>query len=388
MYFYRDPEYVAILRETLRRFVEQEMPRELAQQWDKEDYFPRDVFDKLSELGVMGLGIEEKHGGSGREIVACMAVIEELARRSCAVAVPYIMAACYAGMNINEVGSKTQKASLLPKVAEGKMLFAYGISEPDTGSDVAGVRTTAVRSGENVIINGAKRFCSGAPICDYIYTVVKSHPAAPRYENLSIVLIPPGSQGITIENQATMGMKGASTCDVTFTDVKVPAENIVGGEAGWNRGWPMIVGPGLDVEKIEVAALSLGIAAAAVDDAWYYAQERKQFGKAICSFQAVRHTLAEVKTQLEACRLMTYQAAALIEKGEDAGVATSMAKLFVCDLGKEIVLKCQQIFGAYGYVRELDVERYVRDSLLMPIIGGSSAIQKNNISNRLGLPHN
>jgi alkylation response protein AidB-like acyl-CoA dehydrogenase len=148
----------------------------------------------------------------------------------------------------------------------------------------------------------------------------------------------------------------------------------------------MLAGPGLDIEKVEVAAMALGIAKAAVSDAWDYAQERVQFGKPICTIQSIRHMLADAKTKLEACRLMTYNAAALVDEGKPAAVETSMAKLFVCDTARDIVLSCQQILGAYGYVRDFDMERYVRDILVMPILGGSSAIQKNNICNRLRLP--
>ncbi len=384
---FQEPEHIAILRDTVRRFVDNEMPRELAQAWDRDDHYPRDVFAKLCELGVAGLTVPEEFGGAGRDITATMVVIEELARRSMAVAVPYIMCACYGGMNIDEVGSAAQKQALLPKLAAGELLFAYGITEPDAGSDVASVRTSARREGNlgSVVINGAKRFCSGANIADYIYAVVKSDADAPRYENLSLVLIPTDAPGITIEPQNAMGIKGASTCDVTFEDVEVPAENIVGGEDGWNTGWQKIVGPGLDVEKIEVAALALGVAAAAVDDAWEYAQERKQFGKPVSAFQSIRHMLADCKTKLQACRLMTYHAAWLLDQKKPASVETSMAKLFVCDTGKEIVLTCQQVMGAYGYIKDFDMERYVRESLVMPIFGGSSAIQKNNIANRLRL---
>jgi alkylation response protein AidB-like acyl-CoA dehydrogenase len=387
MEHFQEAEHVTMLRDTMRRFVENEMPRELAQKWDRENDFPREVFDQLSALGVNALVVPEEYGGAGRDITATMVVIEELARRSMAVAVPFIMCACYGAMNIEEVGSKEQKAKLLPKLAEGKLLFAYGISEPDVGADVASVRTTAVRKGNGatVTINGSKRFCSGANIADYIYTVVKSDPEAGRYKNLSIVMIPPDAPGVTIELQNSMGMKGASTCDVTFEGVEIPAENIVGGEEGWNDGWSRIVGPGLDVEKIEVAALALGNAAAAVDDAWEYAQERKQFGKPVSAYQSVRHMLVDAKTKLHACRLMTYHAAWLLDEKKPASVETSMAKLYVADTAKDIVLSCQQVMGAYGYIKEFDMERYVREALLMPIIGGSSAIQKNNIANRLGL---
>jgi alkylation response protein AidB-like acyl-CoA dehydrogenase len=383
---FAEPQSTSMLRETLRRFVAQEMPRELAQKWDKDNHFPRDVFDKLAKLGVMGLTIPEEYGGYGRDITACMITIEELAKRSCAVAVPYIMAACYAGMNILECASEEQKKLLLPQVANGQLLFAYGWTEPDIGSDLANVKTTAERKGNIVVINGTKRFCSGSDISDYIYVLAKSDKNAPARQNLSFVMVPPNMSGITITRIDSMGMKGAATTDVTFDNVEVPFSNVMGEEAGWNNGWNFLVGPGLDTEKLEVAALALGVAEAAVSDAWIYAQQRHQFGSAISSIQAIRHSLADVQTQLQACRLMMSQAAWLADRRLPCRAETSMAKLFICDTAKTIVLNCQSIMGAYGYVKGLDMERYVREALLMPIIGGSSMIQKNNIANALNLP--
>lgn len=383
---FEESEHIRMIRDSVRRFVEDEMPREKARQWDKENHFPRDVYDKLAALGMMGMTVPEEYGGSGRDIIGTMAVIEELGRRSLAVAVPYIMCACYAGMNITECASEEQKQELLPKIARGELLFAYGWTEPDVGADLASVKTTAVRDGDDLIINGAKRFCSGAGIADYIYALVRTGPADDRYRNLSIVLIPPSTPGVEIVGLDCMGMKGAATTDVAFTDVRIPATNIIGGDAGWNRGWDFIVGAGLDVEKLEVAALALGLAAAAVDDAWEYAQERQQFKRRICANQSIRHMLADMQTSLHACRLMMMHAAWLAQEERPCGVETSMTKLYVCEAAKKITQDAQTIFGAYGYAKEFDVERYVRDSLLMPIIGGSSAIQRNNVVNWMGLP--
>jgi len=380
------PEHISMLRATLRRFVESEMPREKARHWDETDHFPRDVFDKLVELGVLGTTVDEKYGGAGKDILATMITIEELSRRSLAVASPYIMATCYAGMNLSECASEEQRAELLPKVVTGDLLFAYGFSEPDVGSDVASVKTTATRNGDLLIVNGAKRFCSGATFADYIYCLVNSDPEGARHKNLSLVLVPPQLPGVTIEPQRALGMKGTMTCDVTFDHVEVPAWNIVGGDKGWNNGWANIAGPGLDVEKIEVAAMALGVAGAAVDDAWEYSQARVQFGKPICTIQSIRHMLADARTDLLACRLMTYHAAQLLSAGQPASAETSMAKLFVTEAATRIVLSCQKVMGAYGYVAGFDMERYVRDVLVMPIFGGSSAIQRNNICNLLKLP--
>ncbi|MDH3690456.1 MAG: acyl-CoA dehydrogenase family protein, partial [Gammaproteobacteria bacterium] len=159
-----------------------------------------------------------------------------------------------------------------------------------------------------------------------------------------------------------------------------------GGEQSWNGGWSMLAGSVLDVEKLEVAAMALGVARAAVDDAWSYAQERQQFGKPIAAHQSIRHMLVDAKTKLEAVRMMVYRAAWLADQQRPCGVESSMAKLYVCDTAEEIVLTCQRVMGAYGVVHGFDMERYARDILVFPIVGGSSAIQKNNIANRLGLP--
>ena len=379
-------EHVAMLRDTLRRFIDKEMPRKLVRQWDRNVYFPRDVHDKLVALGLTGLTVAEEYGGTGRDITAMIVVIEELSARSMSVASGYIQSACYAALNIAEVASEEQKRSLLPRVANEGLMVAYGFSEPDVGADIASVRTTARREGDTVIVNGSKRFCSGAAISEYIYAIVRTGPVEDRYHNLSILLIPPDAPGVTLESQETLGLKGGGTYDVSFNEVAIPAANIVGGDEGWNNGWTKVVGAGLDIEKIEVAAMALGIARAAIDDAWDYSQQRLQFGKPICTIQSIRHMLAEAKTRWEACRLMTYNAARLVDLQRPATVETSMAKLFVCDTARDIVLSCQQVMGAYGYVGDFDMERYVRDILVMPILGGSSAIQKNNIANRLKLP--
>jgi alkylation response protein AidB-like acyl-CoA dehydrogenase len=376
---FTEPDHIRQLRETLRRFVEKEMPRSMAARWDKENYFPRDVFHKLAQLGVMGLTVPDQYGGAGRDIVATMIVIEELSKRSLAVSVPYIMAACYAGMNLVECATEEQKQELLPRVVDGSLIFAYGWTEPDVGADLASVKTRAVRRGDKLVISGNKRFCSGAAMCDYIYALVRTGDDQNRYKNLSMVLIPSNADGVTITPIEAMGMKGAATTDVSFDSVEVPLTNLMGGEAGWNNGWSMIMGSGLDVEKLEVAAIAVGIAQAALEDAWAYAEERVQFGKKISSYQSIQHKLADMKTQVHAARLMTYHAAWLADQHLPCAAETSMAKLFATETAKSVALECQTILGAYGYVKDFDTERYVRDALLMPIIGGSSAIQRNNI---------
>jgi alkylation response protein AidB-like acyl-CoA dehydrogenase len=383
-----EPDHIRLLRDAVRRFVEREMPRQAVREWDRQRSFPMPVFRKLADMGVCGLTIAEEYGGAGPDLVAAVAVIDELARRGSAIAGPYIHCAFYGGLNISENGSAAQKEALLPRLARGELHFAYGLSEPDVGGDLASVTTSARRSadGSQIILNGVKRWCTGARFADYYLCLVRSDPAGARYKNLSFILVPATTPGIDIVDIDHIGLRYAETTDVVMTDVRVPFENVLGGPEGWNQGWRMLAGPALDVEKLEITTVAYGIAAAAVEDAWSYAQERKQFGKPICAHQAVRHALVEAKTKLQACRHMIYHAAALASAGQPCSVETSMAKLFVGETAVQIVLACQQVMGAYGCAEGADMERYVRDICVMPIVGGSSNMQKNNIAARLRLP--
>ncbi len=388
MYFSDEPEHIRMLRDTIQRFVATEMPPDRVRQWDREHRFPPEIFRKLADLGVCGLTIDDEYGGQGRDLVAAVAVIEELCRRGACLAGPFIHCAFYGGINLSENGSEEQKRALLPKLARGELLFAYGLSEPEVGGDLASVTTSAERSpdGSSIVVNGFKRWCTGADWADYVYCLVKSDPDAPRYENLSFVLIPPTTPGVRVHPIEHSNLRYTLSCDVIFEDVEIPIENVVGGEQAWNQGWRMLAGKALDVEKIEITAVTFGIAQAAVEEAWTYAGERRQFGRPIAAHQAVRHDLAEARTKLEACRLMLYRAAWLAQQDRPCSVETSMAKLFVADTAVEIALVCQRVLGAYGLAEGHDMERHVRDLLGMPIVGGSSNMQKNNIANRLGLP--
>ncbi len=381
-----EAEHITMLRETLRRFVDKELPRAEAQRLDREIDYSDEAFAKLCELGVTGLTVPEEYGGLGIDIVAAVATIEELAKRGTSLAGPFIHCAFYGGMNMVENGSEAQKRELLPKLANGELLFAYGLSEPNVGGDLASAGVTARIDGDEVVINGTKRWVTGAHKANYIYTLVRSGDADAKYKNLSFVLVPTDASGITIVDIGHLGLRYSATTDVIFEDCRVSIENIVGGTDQWNKGWRMLAGRALDVEKLEITAVALGTAAAAVEDAWDYAQERRQFGRPICAHQAIRHDLVDARTKLQACRHMLYHAAWLANEGRDCGVESSMAKLFIADTGVEIVLKCQQVMGAYGCASDYDMERYVRDMVCMPIVGGSSKMQKNNIANRLGLP--
>ena len=374
------------LRAMLRRFVAEEMPPEKVQAWDREHRFPPELFRKLAELGVCGVTIGTEYGGQGEDLVAAVAIIEELCRGGGFAAGPFIHCAFYGGMNISENGSEEQKLSYLPQLARGEHLFAYGLSEPDVGGDLASVRTTASRTADGgVVVNGFKRWCTGADFADTIYCLVKSDEDAPRHGNLSFVLIPTDAPGVTVHPIEHANLRYTLSSDVILENVELPPEAIVGGESGWNQGWGMLAGRALDVEKIEITAVTFGIAQAAVEEAWAYAQERKQFGKPISGHQAVRHRLVEARTRLEACRHMLYHGAWLAQQGRRCSVETSMAKLFVADTAVEIGLACQRVMGAYGLSEGHSMERHVRDLIGMPIVGGSSDMQKNNIASLLGL---
>ncbi|WP_425063627.1 acyl-CoA dehydrogenase family protein [Pyruvatibacter mobilis] len=384
--FIDEPEHVGLLRDTLKRFVAEKAPREKRRDWDKAHQFPRDVFAELAKLGICGLTIPEAHGGAGVDLMAAVAAIEELAQAGAFLAGPFIHAAFYGGANVAENGSDAQKAEMLPKLAAGEMFFAYGLSEPDVGGDLPNVKTRARMEGDEIVINGAKRWCTGADFADVIYCLVNSDPDGKKYKNLSVVLVPVSAPGITMQPIEHANLRYTLSSDVYFDDVRVPASCVLGGPDMWNRGWGQLAGRTLDVEKIEITAVAYGLARAAVEEAWQYAQEREQFGRVISGHQSVRHALVDAKTKLQACRHMLYHAVWLAQEGRPCSVETSMAKLFIGDTAVEIALICQRVMGAYALSDGYDMERHVRDILGMPIVGGSSNMQRNNIAARLGLP--
>jgi alkylation response protein AidB-like acyl-CoA dehydrogenase len=336
-------------------------------------------------MGLTALTVDQDYGGAGPDLVAAIAVIEELSRGGAALAGPYIHTSFYAGMNLSENGSEAQKNAILPKVAKGEIFLAYGLSEPNIGGDLASVETTARRDGNDIVINGAKRWCTGADWADYIYCLVRSGDAGDRYKNLSFVLVPTNATGVTMQDIEHVNLRYTDSQDVYFDNVRISADNIVGGDVMWNRGWQQLAGRALDVEKLEISAVALGIARAAVDEAWAYAQEREQFGKPIAQHQAIRHKLVTARTKWQAARHMLYHATWLANEGRPCSVETSMAKLFVADTGVEIAVICQQVMGSYALSKDYEMERHVRDLLGMPIVGGSSDMQRNNIASMMRL---
>jgi len=374
-------------RDAVRRFLDQTCPVERIPGWEAADIIPREVLHDMADLGILGLTVPEQYGGIGPDVEAMCVVMEELAARWSGLASLYNMSVGYGSLNLVYKGTEAQKQRFLPGLVGGETLFAYGLSEPEVGGDLASVRTRAERRGDQIVINGTKRWISGANLGDYMLTLLRSGAAEDRYRNLSLVIVPLDAPGVSWNVTRCMGHHGVPTNDVHLDNVTVEADMILGGDAGWNEGWKMLAGPSLEVEKLAPTFIALGIARAAVEEAWQYSQERSQFGKPICTHQAVRHVLSDVQTKLKAARLMAYDAAAKVHAGETSAVDTCMAKLFVSETAKGIVLACQQsVMGAYGYAEGFQMERYVRDVLAVPIYGGSSAIQRNNIAALLKLP--
>ena len=381
---FEEPDNIRQVRDLVRQFLDRELPRDKARLVEESGEPPLDIYKELCKLGVTALSVPEQYGGLGRDLPATFAVLEEIAQRSTTLALTYIMCTCYAGVNLLESASEEQKRLYLPKIATGELLFAYAWTEPDVGADLAAVKTTAVRQGDEVVINGSKRFISGASWTEYFYTLVRSGAPEARHNNVSIVLVPRTTPGITMRQLKTM--ESSHTYDVEFEQVRVPLANVLGGPEFWNRGWSLMTESGLAVERLLASAEALGVATAAFDLAWNYSQERHQFGRPICAFQSIRHKLADMSTQLYACKVVLHHAANLVNDRKKCATETSQAKLFICEAAKSVSLDALTIMGAYGYSKDYDLERYLRHSLLGPIAAGSSAIQRNNIVNYMGLP--
>lgn len=377
--FAPEPGHVSELRRQLRRFVAEKAPREQRLAWDRDHTWPRDVFAELAALGICGLTIDVEHGGLGQDILAAVAVIDELSRVGPALAGPFIHAAFYGGMNLMENGTPDQKARWLPRLARGEAFFCYGLSEPDVGGDLASVTTRGRIEGDEVVISGSKRWCTGADFADAIYCLIRTE-SDERRRNLAFVLVPTDAPGVSLSPIRHANLRYTLSSDVHLDAVRLPLDAIVGGPQMWGRGWSMLAGRALDVEKLEVAAVTYGIAAAAVDEAWSYAQERVQFGRPVSGHQAIRHALVEARTRLAACRHMLYHAAWLADSGAPCAVETSMAKLFIAETATDIALACQRVMGAYALSDAFDMERNVRDLLGMRIVGGSSDMQRNNLA--------
>jgi len=370
--------------ETLERFLAKHYPPEVIRKQDEEDKFPRQILKEMADLGLTGLTVPEEYGGTGRDITGACLVTEELARVSLTLSWAYVGNAFFGSENINILGNEEQKQRFLPRLAKGELLFAYGLTEPNVGSDTAAVQTTAVRTDGGFLVNGSKIFISGASESDYILTLVRTDKDAEKRKGLSFLIIDSKSQGITFNTLKKLGVHGSDTCEVVFDNVFVPAENLLGGEECLNKGWNQLLAT-LDVEHTHLCAESVGLARGALDLTLDYIKQRHQFGQPISKFQAIRHKVAELATLVETARVFTYHLTDMVQRNETCWKESSMGKLFTSEIAKKVSLECLQLFGGYGYMMEYDIQRYVRDSLVLTIGGGTSEIQKNNIAGAMKL---
>ncbi|HVC06173.1 MAG TPA: acyl-CoA dehydrogenase family protein [Solirubrobacterales bacterium] len=337
-----------------------------------------EIYKKMAELGWLGITIPEAYGGAGGTMLDACLFMEE-ASRGLAPIGGYATTLIVAGAT-GRFGSEEQKQEILGGIARGAV-EAIAMTEPEAGSDVGSLATSAERDGEGFVINGQKVFCSNAHIADHVLVVCRTTRGPDKHEGLTMVWVPRGIDGLEVVPIDTMG--GRETSHLYFTDCHAPAEAVLGEV---DQGWRQLMA-GLNVERLILAATMLGIAQRVFDDVLVYVKERKQFGRPIGSFQSLQHRLADMATELEAARLMTRGVATRTDEDPDRMLPreASMVKLYVTEVAKRSALEGMQMMGGYGYSSEYDMERLVRTALVSTIYGGTSEIQRNIIAKTLGL---
>ncbi len=371
-----------MLKDTIRRFVETEITREVAEEIDEKDEFPRELLQKLCDLGFMGVNVPEEYGGQGGNIVDMMIITEETSKKLPVLAWAIGNIILYGNAIIGVNGNEEQKRRYLPRLAKGELKFAYALTEPNAGSDAASIQTKAVLKDGYYVLNGTKMFITGAGVADI--TVTNARTAESRFGGITDFLVETESEGYTARPIKDLGYRGSNTCEVHYEDVKVPLENILGGPEKLNKGWSQMMRL-LNTERLLLSACALGIGQGAFEYALNYAKEREQFGQAIGKFQVIQHKLVDMATELEAARCLAYYAAWKETQHMECVKETSMSKYFCSEVAKKVALEGVQILGGYGYAMEYDAQRYVRDVLVLPIGGGTTQIQKNIVGAQLGL---
>jgi isovaleryl-CoA dehydrogenase len=337
-----------------------------------------EIYSKMAELGWLGVTIPEDYGGSGGGMLDACLFMEETSRGLAPIG-GYATTLIVAGAT-QRFGSDEQKRDILGGIARGAV-EAIAMTEPEAGSDVGSLQTAAARSNGGFVINGQKVFCSNARIADHILVVCRTTKGEDKHQGLSMIWVPREAPGLEIQPIDTMG--GRETASLYFTDCEAPAEALLG---EIDHGWTQLMA-GLNVERLILAATMLGIGQRAFQDALAYVKERRQFGRRIGSFQALQHRLADLATELEAARLLTYWVASKVDEDPNRMLPreASMVKLYVTETAKRVTLEGMQMMGGYGYSSEYDMERLVRQALVATIYGGTSEIQHNIIAKTLGL---
>jgi alkylation response protein AidB-like acyl-CoA dehydrogenase len=375
-----------MLKETVARIAKEQIAPG-ADKRDEEAAFPWDIVDVLRENALFGADFPEKYGGSEMGMLALCLIIEEIAK-VCASTSVILMVHELGSMPIFLAGSQEQKDRFLPPLASGEKLVAFGLTEPNAGSDVSGLRTKAVRDGDHYILNGTKTFISHGDVSELICIAAKTDASVPGHKGTSMFVLEKGTPGLDIgKHENKLGIRGSSTVEIIMEDAKVPAENLLGREGD---GFQILMKT-LDFTRIPVAAQAVGIGQGALDYAIQYTKERTQFGKPLFSFQGLQWMMADMATQVEAARQLTLKAAALFERlpknldrlSKEMIRYSAMAKLFAADTAMAVTTDAVQLLGGYGYVKEYPVERMMRDAKITQIYEGTSQIQKVVISGTL-----
>lgn len=369
------------LRDQIREFVEKEITREYAREIDAKDEYPGELLKKLSGLGFMRVNIPEEYGGLGGDVIDTMIIYEEISKRLPVLAWALGNILLYGNEIITINGSESQKKAYLPDLARGGMKFCFALTEPNAGSDAAGIRTRAVYADGYYVLNGSKIFITGAGVSDIAITFART--GEERYRGITAFLVRTKSAGYQARPLVKLGYRGSNTCEVSYEDVKVPPEDILGGEGCLNRGWNQMVKL-LNTERLVLSSCALGIAQAALDDALSFARERYR-GNSEEDLQGVKHRLVEMATELEAARWLAYFAAWKQTRRLECAKESSMSKWFSTETAKKIVLQGINVLGEYGAAMSFDLQRYLRDVLILSIGGGTTQIQKNIIAKSLGL---
>jgi alkylation response protein AidB-like acyl-CoA dehydrogenase len=367
------------LRRSIREFAEGEIAPHVME-WDEASKFPLEIMPKLAEMGLLGVIFPEQYGGAGLGYVEYVIAIEELSRIDGSVGIIVAAHNSLCSNHIFKFGTEEQKKKYLTPLAQGKKIGAWSLTEPEAGSDAGGTRTTAKRDGNNWVINGSKTFCTNGHYADYAVVMALTDKSKNSH-GISAFIVEKGTPGFKPgKKENKLGLRASDTSELIFTDCKVPAENLLGTEGEGFIGSLKI----LDGGRISIAALGLGMAQGALDAAIKYSKQRKQFGQTISEFQAIQFKLADMATQVEAARLLVYQAAWLADRKDVRFTReSSMAKLFSSEVAVRVANECVQIHGGYGFIKDYPAEKFYRDVKLCTIGEGTSEIQKLVIARQL-----
>ncbi|WP_368935765.1 acyl-CoA dehydrogenase AcdA [Bacillus sp. SH8-8] len=367
-----------MIRKMVRDFAKNEVAPTAAER-DEEERFDRELFDQMAELGLTGIPWPEEYGGIGSDYLAYVIAIEELSRVCASTGVTLSAHTSLAGWPIFNFGTEEQKQKFLRPMAEGKKIGAYGLTEPGSGSDAGGMKTIAKRDGDHYILNGSKIFITNGGIAD-IYVVFALTDPESKQRGTSAFIVESDTPGFSVgKKESKLGIRSSPTTEIMFEDCRIPVENLLGGEG---QGFKVAMQT-LDGGRNGIAAQAVGIAQGALDASVEYARERHQFGKPIAAQQGIGFKLADMATDVEAARLLTYQAAWLESEGLPYGKESAMSKVFAGDAAMKVTTEAVQVFGGYGYTKDYPVERYMRDAKITQIYEGTQEIQRLVISRML-----